>query len=201
MRGLTLLLILIHSTTAPAQTSERKFEAGILVTGGVLREIGTRDAGTGTDIAGFGGRLVYHAIRFIDLESELNFLPGNAATSGHHVQGLFGLKAGPRWQHFGVFAKARPGFMHFRRDPFGVAKPGSGLFSPARAASTERSVDLGGVAEYYLKRGLILRFDLGRTIIYYDRRVVHTSDFVPDFEAGGVTTRNWQAAFGVSFRF
>jgi hypothetical protein len=202
MRGITLFLIfLIIPAVVMAQTPEQRFEAGVLLTGGFLRGIGTRDAGVGTDVAGFGGRFVYLAIPFVDLESELNFLPGNSATSGNHLQGLFGVKIGPRWERFGIFVKARPGFMHFRRDPFGVGRPGSGPFSQARAASTESSIDLGGVAEYYLKRGPILRFDLGKAVVRYDKRVVRTSDFVPEFEAGGFTTRNWQASFGVSFRF
>jgi hypothetical protein len=196
-----MILVLIVPGIAAAQDTEKRYELGGLVTYTFLREIGTRDVGVGTESAGFGGRLAYRALPFLDLESEINFLPGNSATSGNHVQGFFGVKAGKRWDKFGIFVKARPGFMHFRRDPFGVGRPGGDFFSNERASSTEPNFDLGGVIEYYTSSGLILRFDLGDSVIRYGRRTVRTSDFVPPFEAGGFTTHNWQGSFGVGVRF
>jgi hypothetical protein len=121
--------------------------------------------------------------------------------AGTGDEGFFGVKAGKRWQKGGVFLKARPGFMHFSRDPFGVPKPGDPLFSTARARSTEPAIDLGGVVEYYTARGLILRLDLGKTLSRYARRTVRTSEFVSPYEAGGFTTRNWQGSFGIGIRF
>jgi hypothetical protein len=55
--------------------------------------------------------------------------------------------------------------------------------------------------EYYTARGLILRFDLGRTVVRYAQRTVRTSEFLPAFEAGGFTTHNWQASLGIGVRF
>jgi len=196
-----IFLVLTVPGIAGGQGMEQRYELGGLVTYTFLREIGTRDVGVGTESAGLGGRLVYRAFSMLDLETEINFLPGNSATSGNHLQGFFGVKAGPRWKRGGIFLKARPGFIHFSRDPFGVGKPGSGFFSTERAASTEPDIDLGGVIEYYTARGLILRFDLGDSVIHYARRTVRTSDFLPPFEAGGFTTHNWQGSFGISFRF
>src|SRR5262245_45760412 len=193
-----MMLSLIIPEIAGAQDTGQRYEFGGLITYTFLREIGTRDVGVGTESAGLGGRLVYRAFPLLDLDTEINFLPGNPATSGNHLQGFFGVKGGKRWQKVGIFLKARPGFIHFRRDPFGVGKPGKSLFSTERAASTEPSIDLGGVIEYYTERGPILRFDLGKTVIRYARRIVGTS--VP-FEAGGFTTRNWQGSFGIGFRF
>src|SRR5262245_57288204 len=149
MRALiTTLLVLFLSDFARAQDTVQQFEAGGLITYTFLREIGSRDVGAGTDAAGLGGRLVYRALPFVDLETEINLLPGNSATSGNHLQGFFGVKAGKRWKKGGLFVKARPGFIHFRRDPFGVGKPGQSFFSPERASSTESDFDLGGVIEY-----------------------------------------------------
>jgi hypothetical protein len=196
-----LVAILVLPDMARAQETRQRFELGGLFTYTFLREIGSTDHGAGTQSGGVGSRLVYRALPLLDLETEINFLPGNSATSGNHVQGFFGVKAGKRWQKGGVFVKARPGFMHFRRDPFGVAKPGDTLFSTERASSTEPAIDLGGVVEYYTARGLILRFDLGKNVIRYARRTVRTSEFVPSFEAGGFTTRNWQGSFGIGIRF
>jgi hypothetical protein len=200
-RYIWTILVLMVPDIAGAQDTEQRYELGGLVTYTFLREIGTRDVGVGTDSGGLGGRLVYRAFRLLDLETEFNFLPGNSATSGNHLQGFFGVKTGKRWKQGGIFLKARPGFIHFRRDPFGVPKPGSSIFSTERATSTEPDIDLGGVVEYYTARGLILRFDLGDSMIHYARRTVRTSQFLPPFEAGGFTTHNWQGSFGISFRF
>lgn len=200
-RCIWVILLLMIPNIAGAQNTEQRYELGGVFTYTFLREIGSTDSGVGTEAGGFGGRLVYRALPMLDLESEINFLPGNSATSGNHLQGFFGVKAGKRWEKGGIFLKARPGFIHFRRDPFGVQKPGSSIFSPERAASTELNVDLGGVIEYYTSRGLILRFDLGDSVIRYARRTVRTSEFVPAFEAGGFTTHNWQGSFGISLRF
>jgi hypothetical protein len=200
-RYIWTILVLMVPDIAGAQDTEQRYEIGGLVTYTFLREIGTRDVGVGTDSGGLGGRLVYRAFPLLDLETEFNFLPGNSATSGNHLQGFFGVKTGKRWKQGGIFLKARPGFIHFRRDPFGVPKPGSSIFSTERATSTEPDIDLGGVVEYYTARGLILRFDLGDSMIHYARRTVRTSQFLPPFEAGGFTTHNWQGSFGISFRF
>jgi hypothetical protein len=200
-RYIWTILVLMVPDISGAQDTEQRYELGGLVTYTFLREIGTRDVGVGTDSGGLGGRLVYRAFRLLDLETEFNFLPGNSATSGNHLQGFFGVKTGKRWKKGGIFLKARPGFIHFRRDPFGVTKPGSSIFSTERATSTEPDIDLGGVVEYYTARGLILRFDLGDSVIHYARRTVRTSEFLPPFEAGGFTTHNWQGSFGISFRF
>jgi hypothetical protein len=201
-RVCAIVVLTIVPTIVRAQETKQRFEGGGLITSTFLKEIGTRDVGTGTSAGGFGGRLVYRAHPLMDLEAEVNFLPGNSATSGNHLQTFVGAKTGMRWKKGGVFLKVRPGFIHFRRDPFGVGKPGNtSFFSTERAHSTESSVDLGGVVEYYTTRGLTLRFDLGKNVIRYARRTVRTSDFVPPFEGGGFTTWNWQGSFGIGFRF
>lgn len=200
-RPIWIVLLMIIPDFARAQETRQRYEFGGLITYTFLREIGSTDAGVGTQSAGLGGRLVYRALPFLDLEGEINFLPGNSATSGNHLQGLFGVKAGRRWRKGGIFLKARPGFIHFSRDPFAPGKPGGSLFSIERAASTEPDLDLGGVVEYYTARGLILRFDLGDSVIDYAQRSVRISDSLPPFKAGGFTTHNWQGSLGISFRF
>ena len=200
-KSIWIILLLTVPDIAGAQDTGQRYELGGLVTYTFLREIGTMDVGVGTESAGLGSRLVYRAFPLLDLETEINFLPGNSATSGNHLQGFFGVKAGKRWEKVGIFLKARPGFIHFSRDPFGVKKPGSSLFSTERVSSTEPDIDLGGVVEYYTARGLILRFDLGDSVIHYAQRTVRTSQFVAPFEAGGFTTHNWQGSLGIGFRF
>ncbi len=196
-----IILALLAPEVLHAQDVGSRYELGGLIHYSFLREIGSTDSRVGTEIAGFGGRLVYRAFPLVDLETEINFSPGNSATSGNHLQALFGVKAGKRWEKAGVFLKARPGFIHFSRDPFGVGKPGSSVFLHEWANSTEPNMDVGAVMEYYTARGLTVRFDLGDSIIRYARRTVRTSEFLPTVEAGGFTTHNWQGSFGIGFRF
>jgi hypothetical protein len=200
-RLISIGVLLLAPSLARAQAREGKFELGGLITYTFLEEIGTTDSGVGTQVGGFGGRFVYHALPFLDFDTEINFLPGNSATSGNHLQGLFGVKGGKRFSKVGLFLKARSGFLHFRRDPFGVGESSSDFFSHERAKSTELNIDLGGVIEYYTARNVILRFDLGDSVIRYSPRTVRTSDFIPPFEAGGFTTHNWQGSLGISYLF
>jgi hypothetical protein len=196
-----LLLWILLPGIAQAQDVDPKYEAGGFVTYGLLREVGSRDSAPGTEVAGFGGRFAYRVHPYLNLESEISFLPGNPATSGNHLQGFAGVKAGKRWDRSGVFVKVRPGFIRFSRDPFGVGKSGAAFPSHDRAASTEPAIDLGGVMEYYTSREMTLRLDVGYDLIHYARREVHTSPILPGFEAGGFTTHNWIVSFGAGFRF
>jgi hypothetical protein len=88
-RYIWTILVLMVPDIAGAQDTEQRYELGGLVTYTFLREIGTRDVGVGTDSGGLGGRLVYRAFPLLDFETEFNFLPGNSATSGNHLQGFF----------------------------------------------------------------------------------------------------------------
>jgi hypothetical protein len=197
---LLLLLLLLLPSVADAQPGSQRFEASGHFTYIFLRQIGSRDAGPGTEALGIGGRITYYVTRHIDLEGDLIFQP-NAGVQGYRVQGLFGAKAGFRFDRFGLFAKVRPGFLYFSKDPFGVGGPASTPLGSRWASSMERSIDLGGVVEYYTARGLIVRFDLGDTIVNYEPRTVVPSSFQPPISAGGFTTDNWQASFGLGFRF
>jgi hypothetical protein len=195
-----LLLYLAFPSLVFSQDSGERFEAGGHMTYIFMRQIGTRDAGAGTDALGLGGRFTYRLSRYFDLEADMILHP-NAGVSGHRVQGLFGGKGGYRFEKVGIFAKARPGFLYFSKDPFGRAESGSTPLAPRPASSMERSFDLGGVLEYYTARGLIVRFDLGNTIINYEPRTVVVSQFQPPIDRGGFTTDNWQGGLGIGFRW
>src|SRR5205823_4151411 len=85
---------------------------------------------------------------------------------GSKVVGVFGVKVGARKKNFGVFGKARPGFIHFSVVPgFAcVVFPGpiSGLCP--QPAKTNFAFDVGGVVEYYPSKRAVLRFDAGDLI-------------------------------------
>lgn len=195
----SILFICLSPEGAHAQGAERKFEVGAHLTGTFLEEIGTRDAGVGTSASGLGSRFAYHLHKHVAVDAEVNLLPG--AVGKNRVQGLLGLKAGFRADKFGLFVKARPGFMHFRSDPFGRSEPGSSLLARSKASSTEPLVDVGGVVEFYPSDSMVVRFDLGDTIIRYASRTVRVGLPTAEITAGGFTTHNAQASFGIGWRF
>jgi hypothetical protein len=198
--GVPILLFVLIAFAVPAH-AQSGFEIGAFGTYTFLKKIGTRDVGVGTEAAGIGGRFVYHAMRYLDLDGDIVMLPGNSATTGNIFQGLAGPKMGLRFKRAGFFAKTRAGFLHFRRDPFGVGASSATFFSHERAHSTEPNLDAGGVAEFYTSNGLIFRLDIADSIVKYARRMVHISDFLPDLESGGFTTHNVQVSFGINIRF
>src|SRR5205085_2037914 len=131
-----------------------------------------------------------------------------AGVSGRVTQGQFGVKVGGRFGGFGIFAKARPGFVSFgdslklvRIIPFTFEghQHSAGVFEEGRR--TFFSADVGGVIELYATRRWLLRFDAGDTVIHYGERSIQ------DIEASAVSTRspethhNFQFSSGVSFRF
>jgi hypothetical protein len=139
----------------------------------------------GTDLGagwGAGNRFTYNLNNYIAFDSEVDFfLPDEGPP--YATQGLFGIKAGKRIKKFGVFAKARPGF----QTNFAVNGREQARFA----------LDVGGVAEYYPNRHLVLRFDAGDVIIPFGNNVV---GYGLSAERLG-TTHNLQCSFGVGIRF
>jgi hypothetical protein len=163
---------------------------------------------------GVGGRFTFNLNDHLALEAALDYLPGDdlfASTSfgGDALQGQFGLKAGRRFRRFGLFAKARPGFLSFDRARRLVGTQiftsGSqtftlGVFQPGRKTFFE--TDVGGVVEFYPSRRLVARFDVGDTIVRYRGRVTEGFSFgtaiLPEPDD---TRHNFQFTAGVGFRF
>jgi hypothetical protein len=168
---------------------------------------------------GLGGRLGYNISRRIALEVEGNFFPRDQGfEGGRKVQGLFGLKAGQRFEKVGLFAKARPGFMRFsngdlrlRSDTIcpTIFPPPVGCFETT--ARTFFAFDIGGVVEVYPSKRTIVRFDAGDTIVKLgERNVVAIVSPPPGVvsptrlvvvRAPSETTHNFQGTVAVGFRF
>ena len=114
-------------------------------------------------------------------------------------QGQFGAKIGKRFERWGLFGKARPGFVGFTRvlETPGVAVPfNSALF----VRSYYPSLDVGGVAEFYISPRWMARFDVGDTVIHY--REIRIDLFTPPFILQPAETRhNLQISSGIGFRF
>jgi hypothetical protein len=147
--------------------------------GGQIMSFNGRDVGFDW---GAGGRFVYNFNNHIAFDSEVNFfLPDEGAP--YATQGLFGIKAGKRTKYVGVFAKARPGF----QTNFVVNDREQARFA----------LDVGGVAEFYPNRHLVLRVDAGDVIIPFGNNVVGQGIFAQRLG----TTHNFQYSLGVSIRF
>jgi len=205
-----------------AQADEQKFEVGAQFS---VLQVPTRTitnfglATSSEDHAteyGFGGRIGYNLSRNFAIEGEVNFFPRDRDVhGGQKIQGLFGVKAGKKFEKVGVFAKARPGFIRFSQGDFEPAPvvcilvfpPPLGCYQPV--AKTNFAFDVGGVVEVYPSSRTIIRFDAGDTIIRFGQRFVAaqnpaTSPFVIPLVALPVpaeTKHNFQGSIGVGFRF
>ena len=147
--------------------------------GGQIFAFQGNDLGAGW---GAGSRFTYNLNNYIALDSEVNFfLPDEGPA--YATQGLFGIKAGKRIKKVGIFAKVRPGF----QTNFVVNEREQARFA----------LDVGGVAEFYPNRHLVLRFDAGDVIIPFGNNVVGEGLFG---ERLG-TTHNFQYSLGVGVRF
>jgi hypothetical protein len=156
---------------------------------------------------GFGGRFTVNVNEHVALEAEATIFPnsgrsGEQRAAGRAVEGLFGVKAGKRWQKFGVFAKARPGFISFSdgHPNFDLSTPSFISFRADRA--THFATDVGGVLELYVSRRIMTRFDVGDTIIRYGAQTI-ANPFPPplNFSVPDATRHNLQVNGGIGFRF
>lgn len=200
LKALFVALLLTLPSLTWAQQGEQRLEAGIFFTHVALEEIGSTDHGVGTSTGGLGGRIVWRLLRHLDIDGEMAVHP-NAGVSGHRTQGFLGARAGVRFRRVGLFAKVRPGFIYFSKDPFGVAEAGSTVFDVRWAHSLEPALDFGGAVEYYTSGGLIVRLDLADTLVSYKARSLSSSRIEPLRSVAGFTTRNRQWSFGVGRRF
>jgi hypothetical protein len=199
-KALLTVVLLTLPAIAAAQSSEPRLETGVFFTFAKLERIGTTDHGSGTTTAGLGGRIGWRLVRHVDVDGELSVHP-RAGVSGYRIQGFAGTKVGAWFGRLGLHARARPGFLYFEKDPFGVAAPGSTPLRPVSAASLEPVLDLGASIQYATPRGLLVRFDVGETIVRYNARTVVSSPVLPPRGQGGFTTCNRQWSLGVGRRF
>ena len=154
---------------------------------------------------GFGGRFTFNLTDSIAFEAEGNYFTREQFSfiqGGHMYQGQFGGKVGKRFDKWGVFGKARPGFVGFTRVlefPFGIQTPGPPpIIRPENKLYP--SLDIGGVVEFYISPRWMARFDAGDTVIHYGELRFPTG--TPPFVLlPSETTHNLQVSSGIGFRF
>jgi opacity protein-like surface antigen len=165
--------------------------------------------------AGFGGRVTYNLNDHVAVEAEGNFYPNallqGYVTGGKAEQMQFGIKVGKRFEKFGVFAKARPGFISFD-DTFRVSQlpvVTGGVTDIVNTFTSERkthfTTDVGGVLELYPSRRMLVRFDIGDTLIRYGEHdevgPTFLNPFGTVFRFPAETKHDFQFTSGVAYRF
>jgi len=125
----------------------------------------------------------------------------------------FGAKIGKRFSRWGVFGKARPGFVEFTKvnelvstrtfnvQIFNQIIPVTvGQFRVAKKFYP--SIDLGGVVEFYISRRWMARFDIGDTVLRYGEVPAQGFSLRNQIERRPPETHhNLQVSSGVGFRF
>jgi len=165
--------------------------------------------------AGFGGRLTYNLNRVFSLESAGYFFPrrcNSCSNNGNVTEVVGGVKVGKRFENWGIFAKARPGFVSFSQGDVDVIRVPA---NPALPIDFDIhrlnafAADLGGVLEFYPSKRIVTRFDFGDTLIHFrrdDRQAIifdpltSVAHSVP-FQVPSRTSQNFQFMASVGFRF
>lgn len=157
---------------------------------------GCSDHGCRQYNSGMGFNFNYNLTREFGFDSTVNLLPAQGG-SKPMVEGLFGIKWGERWQHFGIFGKVRPGFIYYEK-----AMPGAGVYTPE--SLSRFAADFGGIVEVYPARNSTLRFDVGTTLVRYlanytDPRTSPLGSLLSNQYV--VTQGNFQFSTGYAYRF
>ena len=173
---------------------------------------------------GLGGRFTFNLTDNIALEAEGNFYLRDLTSStdiltrlpnpsGHMFQGQFGAKVGKRFGKWGVFGKARPGFVGFTKVSELVSSrlvnvqfaneiiPVTvGEFRVAKKLYP--SIDIGGVVEFYISRRWMVRVDVGDTVIRYGEVSAQGFSLRNQIVTRPRETHhNLQVTSGIGFRF
>lgn len=212
----TAVLIFIF-TAAPSAIHAQEHDAPKVEVGTQFSSLSiTPPSSIGTENAtGFGGRITYNFNDHVAVEAEGNLYPSstfrNYVTGGSAEQMQFGIKAGKRFENFGVFAKVRPGFISFAEAQKVTQVPAAtgGIVDVVNTFTDERkthfTTDVGGVLELYPSRRVLVRFDFGDTIIRYgehdELRPTILNPFGAVVKVGAETKHNFQFTGGVSYRF
>ncbi len=201
---ITLLLTIVSfASVAVAQSTKDKIEIAVQTTS--LTLVNPDLPSFDSTQTGIGGRFTFNFNRSIAAEAELNFLPQkeNPSDVGTMIQGQFGMKAGKRFEKFGIFGKVRPGFLSI--DKYSFTPPqgsqgGTTIFPLERRALF--TIDAGGVLELYPSKRMMVRFEAGDTVIRHPDLFAHVSATDPTLVQvrDGKFNHNFQFTAGVGFR-
>lgn len=208
---LSLCFAAAGQESPPDEQKPAKIELGIHFTGlnfGPQDPRFTRNADRMSE-AGAGVRIGYNLTKHVALEGEVNFFPNENAVAfdrgGNLTQGQFGVKVGKRFDKLGFFAKARPGFLNFSQvltqtGTQSVTFNGQTIVFPVFEIRRRNffSMDVGGVVEFYPSRRVLVRFDVGDTMVYEGEIPGPPTGIIP---VSGGLEHKLQFSSGIAFRF
>ena len=173
--------------------------------------------------SGVGGRLTFNLTDNIALEGEANFYPRDLSginfmthipnPSGHMFQLQSGAKIGKRFSKWGVFGKARPGFVGYTKvnDLISTRTFNVQFFNEIIPVAVGEfriakkyypSIDVGGVVELYFSRRWMARFEIGDTIIRYGEIAAQGFSLRNQVvRRPPETHHNLQVSSGIGYRF
>jgi hypothetical protein len=199
-----LLVVVTFASVAVGQSHKDKLEIGVHSTS--LTVFDPDFVGDVTH-GGIGGRITYNLNRSFAAEAEVNFFPQTrlfASAGGNSIQAQFGVKAGKRFEKFGIFAKLRPGFLNVD-DVFSFL-PAVINGTPTLDFKIERTtlftLDIGGVLEFYPAKRIVVRFEAGDTVIRYPKKVdpIFGGQSLAFIDRPPKFKQNFQFTAGVGFR-
>ena len=194
-----VVLILTAASSAAAQSGPRNDVAAQFSTLSLSH--------TDATSFGVGGRVTVGLSRWLAIDGELSVYPNDNFKEGggffiaddgltykrRRLEGLAGVKIGWRGDRVGVFAKARPGFVHLTNRGVDCAGDVCALILIALPEyKTEFAFDLGGIVEFYPTPKTVARVDIG------DVAIQHRS-FAPPCST--CTTHNFSTRVGFGMRF
>jgi|SRR5215831_4837150 len=182
--GIVIGLFFLFSSESFAQTRDHPIEVGGFITTIDLRDL------IGEKTGGLGGRFAYNFTNNFAFDAEVAYFPEDPSGNFGQTAALAGLRAGVRNENFGAFAKFRPGVVRF----------GGGVFRSLNNHSQNYfAVDMGASLEFYPSPRVIVRVDLGDTIVSFGANTINRPALPSTIRPG--TTHNFQPSFGVGFRF
>jgi hypothetical protein len=210
MTAITFLVLLAAPQVCAQETP--RVEVGLHVTTLNLGDFKLKIPDLSKSERGAGGRVTINFSDNVALEGEYNVFPSDfrltvpqlnqlvtrKLTRDRVNQFLLGIKAGKRSDHFGIFAKVRPGFVSGNLEDETV-NPNSALNTLFRTSSG-LALDMGIVLEFYPSRHTMLRFDIGDTIIRYETKPL-AGGSTGSTPTGRFTAHNLQISAGVGLRF
>ncbi|MFN0087863.1 MAG: outer membrane beta-barrel protein [Blastocatellia bacterium] len=201
-------LLFLNATRIHAQEVPR-LEIGAHVTALNLGDFKLKVPDLSKSERGAGARVTFNVSDNVSIEAEYNIFPNDfritvpqlnqlvtrKLTRDRVDQFLMGVKVGGRSEHFGIFAKLRPGYISTRlQDETVNANPSLNTLFRTNAGL---ALDFGVVLEFYPTRSTMLRFDAGDMIIRYERSTVTGSQI----QSSRFTTHNLQVSAGFGLRF
>jgi len=181
-----------------AQSNPDRFELGVQVSSAISSEFDSTDVG-------FGGRLSWHPVGLVGIESEFSFYPGDfpeqSPFSRGRVEGLFGATVGPRFDRVRPFARLRSGFLNVHEAPRPF--PCIRIFPPPLSCElasgrTLPAFDIGGGVEMFMTRQSFVRVDAGDRFLKYPGPVLDSSRARRD---DAFFSHDFRFAVGAGLRF